>query len=54
MIDNGIKFGEDFKSFCNAERIQTSSRLTDTDATFAESTIRCMKISFHCYLEDYG
>ena len=53
-VDNGTEFAGAFKKFCAAEGIQVYSRMSETEAAFAECTIRSLKIIPYRYMEDYG
>ena len=53
-VDRGAEFSGAFKKFCAAEGIQVYTTLSETEAVFAERTIRSLKNVLSCYMEDYG
>ena len=53
-VDKGTEIAGAFKKFCAAEGIQVYSTMSETKATFGESTIRSLKIFLYCYMEDFG
>ena len=53
-VDKGTEFAGAFKKFCTAEGIQVYSTMNETQATFAERTIRSLKIILYRYMEDFG
>ena len=52
-IDKGTDIAGAFKKLCAAEGIQVYSTMSQTKATFAEPTIRSLKIIFYRYMEDF-
>ena len=42
-VDKGTEFAGAFKKFCAAEGIQVYSTMSETEAAFAERTIRSLK-----------
>ena len=52
-VDQGTEFAGDFKKFCGAEGIEIYSTMSQTNAAFAERTIRSLKNIFYRYMEDY-
>ena len=53
-IDQGTEFAGEFKNFCRAEGIEIYSTMGETKTTFAERTIRSLKIILYRYMEDFG
>ena len=53
-VDKGTKFGTEFKKLCKAEGIQLYSTMSETQAAFAERTIRSLKNILYRYVEDNG
>ena len=53
-VDKGTEFAGAFKKFCTAEGIHVYSTMSETEAAFAERTIRSLKNIFYRYMEDYG
>ena len=53
-VDKGTEFAGAFKSFCAADGIQVYSTMSETKATFAERTIRSLKIILYRYMQDSG
>ena len=52
-VDKGTEFAGAFKKFCTAEGIQVYSAMSETQAAFAERTIRSLKNILHRYMEDF-
>ena len=52
-VDNETEFAGAFKKFCAAEGIQDYSTMSETQAVFAERTIRSLKNIVYRYMEDY-
>ena len=53
-VDKGTEFAGAFKKFCTAEGIQVYSTMSETEAAFAERTIRSLENILYRYMEDYG
>ena len=53
-VDQVTKFAGDFKNFCVAEGIHVYSTMSETKATFAETTIRSLKTNLYRYMEEHG
>ena len=53
-VDKGTEFAGAFKRFCAAEGLQVYSTMCETEATFAERTIRSLKNILYRYMEDFG
>ena len=53
-VDKGTEFAGECKKFCAAEVIQIYSTMSETNAAFAERTIRSLKNFLHRYMEDFG
>ena len=53
-VDMGTEFAGEFKKLCKAEGIQIYSTMSETQAAFAERTIRSLKNILHRYMEDNG
>ena len=53
-VDKGTEFAGAFKKFCAAEGIQVYSTMSETNAAFAERTIRSLQNILYRYMEDFG
>ena len=53
-VDKGTEFAGAFKKFCVAEGIQVYSTMSETEAAFAERTIRSLENILYRYMEDFG
>ena len=53
-VDKGTEFAGEFKKFCKAEGIQIYSTKSETNAAFAERTIRSLKSILYRYMQDNG
>ena len=53
-VHKGTEFAGEFKKLCKAEWIQIYSTMSETEAAFAESSIRSLKNVLYRYLEDNG
>ena len=53
-VDKVTEFAGVFKKFCAAEGIQVYSTMNETNAAFAERTIRSFKSFRYRYMEDFG
>ena len=53
-VHQGTEFCREFKEFCSAEGIEIYSTMSETNATFAERTIRSLKNILYRYMEEYG
>ena len=53
-VDKGTEVAGAFKKFCTAEGIQVYSTMSETEAAFAERTIRSFKNTLYRYMEDFG
>ena len=53
-VDKGTEFAGALKKFGAAEGIQVYSPMSETQAVFAERTIRSLKNILYRYMEDYG
>ena len=53
-VDKQTEFAGAFKKFCAAEGIQVYSTLSETEAAFAERTIRSLKNILYRYMEDFA
>ena len=49
-VDKGTDFAGEFKKLCKAEGVQTYSTMSETEAAFAERTIRSLKNILHRYM----
>ena len=52
-VDKGTEFAGAFKKFCAAEGIHGYCIMSETNAVFAERTIRSLKNNLYRYMEDY-
>ena len=53
-VDKGTEFAGEYKKLCKAEGIQFYSTMSETNAAFAERTLRSLKNIFYRYMEDNG
>ena len=53
-VDKGTEFAGAFEKFCAAEGIQVYYTMSETNAAFAERTIRSLKNILYRYMEDFG
>ena len=53
-VDQGTEFAGEFKKFCSAEGIEIYSTMSETNAAFAERTIRSLRNILYRYMDDYG
>ena len=53
-VHKGTEFDGEFKKLCKAEGIQIYSTMSETEAAFAERTIRSLKYILYRYMEDNG
>ena len=51
-VDKGTEFDGELKKLCKAEGLQFYSTMSETQAAFAERTIRSLKNTLHRYMED--
>ena len=53
-VDKGTEFAGELKNYCKAEEKQIYSTMKETEAAFAEPTIRSMKNIVYRYMEGFG
>ena len=53
-VDKGTEFAGEFKKLCKAEGVQIYSTMSETKASFAERTIRSLRIILYRYMENNG
>ena len=53
-VDKGLEFAAEFKKLRKAEGIQIYPTMSETQAAFAERTIRPLKSILYRYMEDNG
>ena len=53
-VDERIEFAGCFRKLWKAEGIEIYSTVSETEAAFAERTIRSLKNILYHYMEDYG
>ena len=54
MVDKGTEIAGAFKKFCAAEGIQVYCTMRETEAAFAECTMRSLKNNLYRYVEVFG
>ena len=53
-VEKGTEFAGEFHKLCKAEAIRIYSTMSETNAAFAEGTIRSLKNILYRYMEDNG
>ena len=53
-VDQWTEFAGEFKKFCSSEGVEIYSTMSENKAAFAERTIRSLKNTLYCYMEDYA
>ena len=53
-VDERIEFAGGFRKLWKAEGIEIYSTVSETEAAFAERTVRSLKNILYHYMEDYG